>query len=209
VTAPRRKARRRGALFPSAERLHVQLAKIEALQGQRGQRLFVFMPVHAEQQPATFAEGEGPQRGDLVIAFEPLHATADEAAMTVEQLRERYCQRTDLGTRPPGWERVSARDDGPPRRSPGADVENVQAPAVDADEFQRPEFGMSDRGTLIFRVHRSAEQVDRWRVARDADKDAWPTTFRAFIEERLAMLDARLSNIDATPQGGEPPQSST
>ena len=104
MTAPRRKARRRGALFPSAERLHVQLAKIEALQGQRGQRLFVFMPVHAEQQPATFAEGEGPQRGDLVIAFEPLHATADEAAMTVEQLRERYCQRTDLGTRPPAWE---------------------------------------------------------------------------------------------------------
>jgi len=28
-------------------------------------------------------------------------------------------------------------------------------------------------------------------VATDAEKDAWPTTFRAFIEDRLAMLDAR------------------
>jgi hypothetical protein len=96
------------------------------------------------------------------------------------------------------------RVDSPGRRSPGADVENVQAPAVDADEFPRPEFGMSDRGTLIFRVHRSAEQVDRCRVARDADKDAWPTTFRAFIEDRLAMLDARLAKTNASSEEDSP-----
>jgi hypothetical protein len=197
VTA-RRKARRCRALFPSAERLHVQLAKIEALQGQRGQRLFVFMPPHAEAKPAEFGPGEGPQPGDPVIYFEPLHATAEEAAIPVEQLRERYCQRTDRGTRPPAWERVSARDGGPPRRSPGADVENVQAPAVDADEYPRPEFGLSDRGTLIFRVRRRASQVDRWRAAADADKDAWPTTFRAFVEDLLEVLDARLANINAS-----------
>jgi len=50
---------------------------------------------------------------------------------------------------------------------------------------------------------------DRWRVAADADKDAWPTTFRAFVEDRLAVLDACRANINATLQGGEPPQSST
>ena len=96
------------------------------------------------------------------------------------------------------------RVDSPGRRSPGADVENVQAPAVDADEYPRPEFGMSDRGTLIFRVRRSVQQVDRWRVARDADKDAWPTTFRDFVEDRLAVLDARLAKTNASSEEDSP-----
>jgi len=67
----------------------------------------------------------------------------------------------------------------------------------------------SAAGGPLFRVHRSAPQVDRWRVAADADKDAWPTTFRAFVEDRLAVLDACRANVNATLQGGEPPQSST
>jgi hypothetical protein len=162
------------------------------------------MPVHSEQKPAEFAPGKGPQRGDLVISFPPLFETAEEAAMTVEQLRKGYCQRTDLATRPLPRERISARDEGPPRRSLGTDVESVQAPAVDTDEFPRPEFGLSDLGTLIFRVRRSVQQVDRWRVARDADKDAWPTTFRAFIEDRLAMLDARPARTNASSEEDSP-----
>jgi hypothetical protein len=164
VTAPRRKAPRRGALFPSAARLHAQLAKVEALQGRRGQRLFVFMPVHAEQQPATFAEGEGPQRGDLVIAFEPLHETAEEAALSLEQCRERHCQKTDLAPAPLPWKRDFSRADPPPRQDPDAELEALAEPRaardlrpLTGDEFHQAAAGLLKSGHLFHRsVARSA-----------------------------------------------------
>ena len=61
-----------------------------------------------------------------------------------------------------------------------------------------------DRGTIIFRVYQSAQQVDRWRVATDADKDAWPITFRIFVEDWLVVLDARLAKINASSEEDGP-----
>jgi hypothetical protein len=86
-----------------------------------------------------------------------------------------------------------------------SDLAGGGVPLAEADQYPCPEFGLSDRGTLIFRVRRSAQQVDRWRVVTDGDKDKWSTSFRLFIENQLALVDARLAHINASSSWGRQP----
>jgi hypothetical protein len=71
-----------------------------------------------------------------------------------------------------------------------------EVPLSEADEYPRPQFGLSDRGTILFRMQRSAAQVDPWRVANNDDKDRWAMSFRAFCEAHITALDQHLANKD-------------
>jgi hypothetical protein len=83
------------------------------------------MPKHAEMKPAAFPEGEGPMRGDLIIAFEPLHATAEEAAMSLQEFRERCCQKADLAPVALPWKRDLGQADPPSRSYPDPELEQL------------------------------------------------------------------------------------
>ena len=58
--------------------------------------------------------------------------------------------------------------------------------------------------TPSFRVLETAVQVEHGREARSADKETRPSSFCAFVEDRLAMLDARLAKINASPEEDSP-----
>ncbi|RPH68284.1 MAG: hypothetical protein EHM78_19375 [Myxococcaceae bacterium] len=245
MKAARRPSRRRKALLPSLEKLHTRLALVEEAQGLRTRKAFVFMPQSRESKFAEFPESEGPQRGDLVIYFEPLFDTAAEAQLTVEAFRDQACAKSSPDPRPLPWKRTLAAPDPPQRgRDPDAELEGLaeerkapdirpltegelqdaargllqtgnlfrrgvvrdalaggQVPLSDSDRYPCPEFGVSDRGTVLFRMRRSAARVDRWRAATDGDKDRWSTSFRAFCEEHIAALDRRLVTSDEGNEG--------
>jgi hypothetical protein len=56
-------------------------------------------------------------------------------------------------------------------------------PPSDADAFPAPEFAMSDKGTLIFRMRRSAEQAEPWREATDKDRERYALAFSRFLAQ--------------------------
>ena len=169
------------SLITSGEKLHTRLARVEELQGRRGQRTYVFMPKHAEMKPVEFAEGEAPERGDVIIAFEPLHATAEEAVLTVEEFRERFCQRADLAPVSLPGKSVFERADPPVYGAPELELTD--------ESYPKAEFASSTTGTLLIRVLRHAGDCPKPRPATDADREAWPTTFQKFIEACLARRD--------------------
>jgi hypothetical protein len=53
-------------------------------------------------------------------------------------------------------------------------------------------------------VLETAVQVEHGREARSADKETRPSSFRAFVEDRLAMLDARLAKTNASSEEDSP-----
>ena len=126
--AARRTPRPRKALLPSGEKLHTRLALIEQAQG-RTRKAFVFMPVAKDSKPAQSPEGDGPQRGDVVIYFPPLFDTEAEARMSVDAFVEQACRRADLAPVPVAlpWKRTLTAPD-PPQRSRDPDPE-LEAPS--------------------------------------------------------------------------------
>jgi hypothetical protein len=138
----RKPGRGRSSLLTSGEKLHTRLTRIEELQGSREQRTYVFMPRHAEMKPAAFPEGEAPQRGDLVIFFEPLHATAEEAAMSLQEFGERYRQKTDLAPVALPWKRDLGQADPPPRSDPDPELETF------AEDRKAPDIRPLDPGEM-------------------------------------------------------------
>jgi hypothetical protein len=60
------------------------------------------------------------------------------------------------------------------------------------------------RGGAELPGHGTAIQVERGREASRADKETRPSSFCAFVEDRLAMLDARLAKINASPEEDSP-----
>lgn len=98
---------------------------------------------------------------------------------------------------------------------PGHDVEerpetpDQPAGQVEREQPRAPPFTPGSTGGPVSGGSVPLISASTNRAAADADKDAWPTTFRAFVEDRLAVLDACRANVNATLQGGEPPQSST
>jgi hypothetical protein len=123
MAARRKPGRGRSSLLTSGEKLHTRLARIEELQGHRGRRTYVFMPRHDEMKPVAFPDGEGPERGDLCIVFEPLHATAAEAAMSLQEFGERYRQKADLAPVELPWKRDLGHADPPTHRDPDPELE--------------------------------------------------------------------------------------
>ena len=51
------------------------------------------------------------------------------------------------------------------------------------------------KGTLLFRLLPTPNEAPPWRAAKPADLDTWPTTFRAFAEERIALCEKKLAEV--------------
>jgi hypothetical protein len=194
------------------------------------------MPRSEEVKPVEFADGEGPQRGDLVIYFPPLFETQAEAAMTPEEYMASM-RAASLTRAPLPCKRTLEPDSLQPRRLPDPELDelaevrarpelrpltaaemhgaadrllrtghlfargvvrdvlqNGTVPVADGDEYPKPEFGMSDKGTLLFRLLRAPNETPRWREAKPADLDTWPTTFRTFAEHRIALCEKKLAD---------------
>jgi hypothetical protein len=150
------------------------------------------MPTSANAPLATFAEGEGPQPGDLVVCFPPLFDTAEEAALSVEEYRKGTCSGTEAPAAALPLRRDLGRAD--PLRTPG-NTTGDDGPDEEPP-FPVGEFGLSSGGTTLFRLRLDPSKAEKWRIASNAERDRWRQQFRAFCQLQLAAIEKKLANDD-------------
>jgi hypothetical protein len=140
VRAARRKPRRRGSLFPSAERLHGQVSKLEELKVLRVRKTFIFFPEAGSTPPKAFPEAEGPERGDLCIYFPPLGDAGETLESFLDRERPHALASAPAGRELP-WRTV--KGEAPVRRrDPDAELEAL------AEEREAPDIRPLTEGEL-------------------------------------------------------------